>query len=195
MKGSEAMNVYDFDKTIYDGDSTFDFLMFCAKKNKAVRKMLPGIALRGVLFLLGIIKKQDFKEKMFSFLTVIDVDKEVKKFWRLNIGNVKIWYAMQQKEDDMVISASPEFLVQGAMNLLNIKYMMASPVDKNTGKYYGKNCHGEEKVARLRERYPDAVIDEFYSDSYSDSPLARLAKKAYLVKGDKLLPWSRRKLK
>ncbi len=195
MKGSEAMNVYDFDKTIYDGDSTFDFLMFCAKKNKAVRKMLPGIALRGVLFLLGIIKKQDFKEKMFSFLTVIDVDKEVKKFWRLNIGNVKIWYAMQQKEDDMVISASPEFLVQGAMNLLNIKYMMASPVDKNTGKYYGKNCHGEEKVARLRERYPDAVIDEFYSDSYSDSPLAKLAKKAYLVKGDKLLPWSRRKLK
>lgn len=195
MKGSEAMNVYDFDKTIYDGDSTFDFLMFCAKKNKAVRKMLPGIALRGVLFLLGIIKKQDFKEKMFSFLTVIDVDKEVKKFWRLNIGNVKIWYAMQQKEDDMVISASPEFLVQGAMNLLDIKYMMASPVDKNTGKYYGKNCHGEEKVARLRESYPDAVIDEFYSDSYSDSPLAKLAKKAYLVKGDKLLPWSRRKLK
>ena len=32
-------------------------------------------------------------------------------------------------------------------------------------------------------------IDEFYSDSRSDAPLARMAKRAYLVKGETLLPW------
>jgi phosphoserine phosphatase len=51
------------------------------------------------------------------------------------------------------------------------------------------NCHGEEKVRRYREAFGDAPIDEFYSDSYSDTPLAKLAAKAYLVKGDKRLPW------
>lgn len=25
------MNVYDFDKTIYDGDSTIDFYFYCSK--------------------------------------------------------------------------------------------------------------------------------------------------------------------
>ena len=28
------MNVYDFDKTIYDGDSTLDFYLFSLKKNQ-----------------------------------------------------------------------------------------------------------------------------------------------------------------
>ena len=28
------MNIYDFDKTIYDGDSSIDFYKFCVKKNK-----------------------------------------------------------------------------------------------------------------------------------------------------------------
>ena len=32
-------------------------------------------------------------------------------------------------------------------------------------------------------------IDEFYSDSVSDAPLAKLAKKAFLVEDNKLLPW------
>ena len=27
-------NIYDFDKTIYDGDSTVDFFLFCLKREK-----------------------------------------------------------------------------------------------------------------------------------------------------------------
>ncbi|MBF1089242.1 MAG: haloacid dehalogenase-like hydrolase, partial [Solobacterium sp.] len=34
-------------------------------------------------------------------------------------------------------------------------------------------------------------IENFYSDSYSDTPLARIAENAYLVKGDNLLPWDK----
>ena len=46
-----------------------------------------------------------------------------------------------------------------------------------------------ENARRFREVYPDAGIENFYSDSHSDDPLARLAQKAWLVKGDRLLPW------
>ena len=66
---------------------------------------------------------------------------------------------------------------------------MGSPVDKHTGRYSGPNCHGAEKVRRFRQRFPDARIDGFFSDSLSDSPLAELARSAWLVQGDRLLPW------
>ena len=72
---------------------------------------------------------------------------------------------------------------------LGIGYLMASKVDPHTGIYSGVNCHGKEKVRRFYERFPDGKIDEFYSDSYSDAPLAAIAEKAFLVKGTELKNW------
>ena len=63
-------------------------------------------------------------------------------------------------------------------------------VDKKTGKYEGENCWGEEKVRRFKEKMPKAQIESFYSDSRSDTPMARLATgKSYLVKDDTLTLW------
>lgn len=77
-----------------------------------------------------------------------------------------------------------------ACERVGIKNVMASVVDKESGKYTGINCHGEEKVRRFFERYKDGIIDEFYSDSYSDTPLARLAvSESYIVKGERLMKW------
>ena len=66
---------------------------------------------------------------------------------------------------------------------------MASRVDKHTGVYSGINCHGKEKVRRFREKFPQGKIGEFYSDSYSDSPLAEIADKAFMVDGEKVTKW------
>jgi phosphoserine phosphatase len=41
-------------------------------------------------------------------------------------------------------------------------------------------------VRRLKEAYPEVVIDRFYSDSRADTPLAKLAREAFLVKGNDL---------
>ena len=89
---------------------------------------------------------------------------------------------------DGEIIAAKEYL-EPIINELGIKYLMASNVDKYTGKYDGINCHGKEKVRRFYEVWPDGVIDDFYSDSLSDSPLAEISKKAYMVKGHDLFPW------
>ena len=59
----------------------------------------------------------------------------------------------------------------------------------HSGKYSGVNCHGKEKVKRFYEAFPDGKIDNFYSDSYSDSPLAEIAEKAFMVDGDKVEGW------
>ena len=48
----------------------------------------------------------------------------------------------------------------------------------------------EEKVKRLNKYISDYSIDEFYSDSFSDTPLAKLSKRAFIVKGNELFDWN-----
>ena len=43
-------------------------------------------------------------------------------------------------------------------------------------------CFRENKVKAFKERYPNAVVEEFYTDSYNDKPLMEISKKTYLVK-------------
>lgn len=185
------MNVYDFDNTILRGDSTARFVAYCLRHYPSVWPGIPAQAVNGLLFVLKIRKKQDFKQRMLGgFLRRLrDVDAAVEAFWQENFCRVKPFYRETQREDDVVISASPQFLIAPACERLGISCFMGSPVDRHTGVFSGLNCHGEEKVRRFYAVFPDGKIDDFYSDSYSDDPLARIAKRAILVKGDKLLPW------
>lgn len=189
------MNVFDFDKTIYDGDSTVDFWKYCLKKYPAVKKHLWHTSLNGIKFVFGIMDKTAFKEDFYSFLTEIeDIDAALSEFWDEYEVNIKDWYLEMQKEDDVIISASPEFLLKPICDKLGIKYLMASRVDSNSGKYTGVNCHGEEKVRRYKEKFANRQIHEFYSDSYSDTPLAKLAFDPILVRGNDFEPWSEKEL-
>ena len=182
------MNVYDFDNTILRGDSTVRFFVYCLARTPRMLLRLPGIAW-GALFVLRR-DKQGFKQGMFGFLRDLKHPEEmVSAFWKKNIRRVKPFYLQKKRDDDVIISASPEFLIAPAMALLSRARVLASPVDLHSGLYTGKNCHGEEKVRRFREAFPDGKIDEFYSDSHSDDPVARLAKQAYMVKGEKLEKW------
>ena len=99
-----------------------------------------------------------------------------------------IW--KKYSDDDIVITASPEFLVAEGCRRLNIPTCLGTPVVKEKGYIDGLNCHDTEKVRRFVEAGfdPDS-IDEFYSDSYSDQPLRDIARKGYLVKGEKLVDW------
>ena len=186
------MNVYDFDNTIYDGDSTADFYLFCLKRHKKILALSPsllGAVIRYYVFRRG--DKTKMKQVMYRFLTKIDSEKDIADFWSSHLRNIKDWYRRQQRDDDIIISASPYFLLRPACDTLGIKYLTASDVDVKTGIYSGKNCHGEEKVRLFRERY-GGDIDEFYSDSHSDDPLAKISKKAFLVKGDRILDWDKK---
>ena len=156
------MNVYDFDNTILRGDSTARFFAYCLRHYPAMWLDLPGQAVNGALFLLKLRPKQAFKERMLGFLGRIgDVDAAVERFWAKNFSRVKPWYLAQRRPDDVVISASPEFLIQPACERLGVGCAMGSPVDRHTGRFSGLNCHGEEKVRRFREVFPEAQIDEF----------------------------------
>lgn len=184
------MNVYDFDGTIYTGDSTADFYRYCLKKYPSVLKTVPRMIFAFVLYILNIISKTKFKETMYRFLLCVpDIDRETELFWDAHMTNIKAYYYKTHREDDVVISASPQFLLEPVCRRLKIGNLIASRVDKYTGKYEGLNCRDTEKVRRLYEWRANAEINDFYSDSLADEPLAKLAKSAYIVKGGTLIRW------
>ncbi|MBE6823805.1 MAG: phosphoserine phosphatase [Ruminococcaceae bacterium] len=184
------MNVYDFDNTIYDGDSTVDFYLFCLKRHKKIATRCPSLLfafLKFYVFKIGT--KTQFKETMYRFLTFCDIDKDLADFWDKHKSNIKDWYLKQKRIDDVIISASPQFLLDPIGEKLGFD-VIASKVDKFTGKYNGENCYYKEKVSRFYEKYPNSEIEEFYSDHYSDEPLANISKKAFIVDGNKILNWN-----
>ena len=183
------MNVFDFDQTIYYGDSTRDFIIWCFRRRPKTLLYLPltgYAAVRYYTFHIGT--KTEFKEKMYRFLKATQGEKDVESFWNEKLKGIKPFYKEIHRDDDVIVSASPEFLLKPLEKKLHIT-VIASRVDIRTGRYDGLNCYHAEKVSRFRERYPDGHIETFYSDSYSDEPLALLADKAYIVEGDTLTEW------
>lgn len=185
------MNIYDFDKTIYDGDSTFAFVRYCIKHYKKTLITLIPTGWAFLLYTVGIYSKTRFKERMYRFLKYVpDIDFALEDFWDKHECNILDYYKKQMRSDDIIISASPEFLLQPICRRLGIERLIASRVDKHTGKYTGMNCWGDEKVIRLYDTYGITNCDEFYSDSLSDTPLAEIAEKAYIVCHNTLTPWN-----
>ncbi len=190
------INAYDFDETIYDGDSSIDFYFFCLKKNKKVLLDIPSQIKGVILYKLKKIDKTAMKEHIFSFLKRMNsVDDLIDEFWNIKIINIKEWYKKQQKSSDVIISASPEFLLKPLEKKLNVK-IIASIVDKKTGKFISKNCHDYEKIKRYEEQYPNQKIKNFYSDSISaDYPMFHYAQNAYLVKKNEIIKLDKNKIK
>ena len=177
------MNVYDFDGTIYDGDSSVDFWLFCIRRNPSVfLRCFPRLLNGAVLYALRRITKERWKERFFSFLNYIPADEMlVSRFWEQRSGRIKPWYLDRKQADDVIISASPAFLLEPVCRRLGV-LLIASEVNPSTGRFSGLNCSGNEKVRRFREKYPDGVIEEFYTDSKKDLPLAATARQSYIVR-------------
>ena len=184
------MNIYDFDGTLYRGDSTADFVKWCLKRHPRIAATLPRTGVAAVAcFGLHAIDKTRFKRALYRFLPLIpDIETELANFWNLHERN--IGGPCHPQKGDLVISASPEFLLRDVCARRGFE-LMASQVDPHTGRTLGPNCSGAEKIARLHAVYPDAVVESFYSDSHNDDPLANLAEQAFMVDIPKntLVPW------
>lgn len=184
------MNVYDFDNTIYDGESLVDFFIFCIMKKKSLIIYLPLIVYTAILYKLNslpIDKLYRLASKMSSVVinNKQNADLFIKEFWNKNEVKLKSYYLDKLKATDIIITASPRLLIEGITDKLKTKNIICSEFNLETGKFEFI-WFRENKVVGLKNQYPDAIINEFYTDSLNDIPLMKLAKKVYLVKGDKL---------
>lgn len=183
------INAYDFDETIYDGDSSVDFYLYCLKRKPSIIIMAP-IQIYGALLYFLKIKNKDFmKERIFSFLKMIkNIDDYIEDFWIKHKKNIKEWYLKQKKKTDVIISASPEFLLKPLEKELGVERIIATKVNKYTGKFESRNCHDYQKIKRYEaEMRRKNDIKRFYSDSIkSDKAMFEYALEAYLVKKNKI---------
>ena len=185
------MNAYDFDDTIYAGDSSLHFFLFFLKKDLSLIKYLPTV--------LSILR--DYHKEKIRFDDIIDTfghifedycvnkkldfEKISKEFWDKNEHRIKPFYKEIQKEDDLLITASPDFLIKEICERIGINHYLATEFDPKTGKFL-RGCFREKKIDFFLEAYPDGKIDDFYTDSMNDKFLFPYSKRVFLVDGNKI---------
>lgn len=181
------MNGYDFDKTILKGNSVRRFFMFCCLRLPYLWLLLPELLLAVILYGLRIVRKEGFLRMLELYILLVPCRKKfVARFWDKNIKHVRKWYLDAKRSDDVVVSASPNFLIEEICSRLGVA-CIASKTGKR-GQVVGKHCYGENKVTMFRERFGDVTLETFYSDNMSDAPMFRYAQRGYLVKGNDITP-------
>ncbi len=186
------MNIYDFDDTIYNGDTNRDILMYGFKKHPfLVLKALKKAKKLQKDYKRGVIEFERVKEAMLSFIFEIkNYPKFINDFVDSHMKNIKPWYISRRTQNDIVISASYELWIMQFCKRLGIRYVIATKTDSE-GRIIGKNCKGAEKLKRLASVIPNAVIVSAYSDSSCDIPILESARTAYVVEGNKLITYTK----
>lgn len=179
------MTGYDFDKTIYDGNSFIDFYLFCLKRHKWIVLFLPVQLIFGVVTLSFSRKRSKRIFSMFLML-IPDIELETQLFWNESMHKIRAWYYDKRETNDIIISASPEFFLKPVCSRLGIKYLIGTNMSAETGKIYGKNIYGRQKVVAYRTRYGGKRLNAFYTDSRSDFCMGEVSSAIYRVKGNKI---------
>ena len=189
MAKKSIVTIYDFDHTIYDGDASVDFYLYSVLHQPSLLKYVPYQGWHILLYILGLHSRKAFKERFFVFLKSLkNTDKAVDKFWQRNARKIKGWYLSRDHSSDVIISASPDFLLRPMSDTLGVHALIATNMDRKTGTINGENCRGEEKVLRLERELGKIKVESTYSDSLSDMPIFNLANNAYVVRNNSLTP-------
>ena len=206
MKLKKKLIVYDFDKTIYGGETGTNFFKFYFKKFPLKSLVFIILYVEDILFyIFKQIKLKQLKERFFRFLeghSKEEIDKLVTEFWEIEKNKIYDWakdeLAENKKQSDLVIvtSASPKFIIEKF--LLDFGYDLVFGTefvkfdnDRFISKIYGENNKNDEKVKKLKiwakKQKISFEILKFYSDSIADKPLYDLAKeKVWVNKGEKI---------
>ena len=185
------MNVYDFDGTIFPTDCSIGFCIWCMNRHPKLWFTFAPKAIKNVILKKkGKLSEAAMQRKFFSYLTLIDdFDKQIERYWDKNEKKIAPWYLAQKRSDDLIISASPDCIIGPIAKRLGVNYM-ATEYDREFGVYLNNMMYAREKAKYIIDRgFP--VIDNFYSDSLADTPLALCAEKAHLVtkKASTVVDW------
>ena len=185
------MNVYDFDGTIFYSDCSIGFAFWCLKRHpKLWFTYFPSVIKNFFQYKKGKIPNYLMQRKMFSYLTMIDdFDVQIEKYWDKYEKRISEWYLAQKRSDDLIISASPSCIIGPIARRLGVNYI-ATEYDLEYGVFVNNLMYAKEKAKYIIDHgFP--VIDNFYSDSLADTPIALCAEKAYLIteKATKVNDW------
>ena len=148
------MRVFDFDGTIYDGESLFDLYLYSARHDPKVFRYIAPVLRYAVKYKLGRATLEQMEygvgKMTEGYLTelsrskrVASVEQLVDDFWDRYYARIKPWY--QPESDDVILTASFDLTVGEACRRLGVR---------------------------------------FYTDSKFDQPMIDMARHAFMVKGN-----------
>ena len=198
--------VYDFDKTIYGGESVTNYFKYYFRKYPLKGTLFSLWYLKEIFFyIIKVIDLKKLKERFFIFLeshTKEEIDEITRGFWKEYVRLNYEWTVSElienKKECDMVIvsSATPKFIIETFLIELGYDLVFGTEFEgdgkeKFISKIKGGNNKGHEKVKKLNEWAKknnfEYNIVKFYSDSLADKPLFDIAqKKIWIKKGKKI---------
>lgn len=185
------VNAYDFDNTIYDGESIVDFFLFCLKKDLKLLRYLPYVVMfliKYKLNLLSIEKISDFVEKFsnkFFENNNTDYNELAQEFWKINGKKIKPEFIKKLKKGDLIITGCPDFLIGHIKEQLKTNNIICTKFNFKTKKLEFL-CFKENKVKAYNKLFKDKKIKEFYTDSLADAPFMKIAEEVYFVNQNKI---------
>jgi len=185
---------FDFDGTVTTRDTLLEFIKF----TKGAPAFYSGF-LFNIFYLLAykikVITNQEAKEKVLGYFfrgtDVTEFDRMAVEFSKKKLPSLirskaqkEILTLQNDNIDVVIVSASPENWIRHwcfEKNLILIASVLETRDGKITGKISGKNCHGQEKVRRILEKYSIEEYNEVYAygDTKGDLPMLGLATKPY----------------
>lgn len=190
--------VFDFDGTLYNGDSLKKFCFFIYLKQPFRILFIPYQLFFIVLFKIGLVSKIKMKTAFLFFLYKIGESKlndYLIEFWENEFPsnfNEKLLLRIKALKSEgikiIIISASPQVFIHPFLKLLEIDDLVGSKTSFSNHRYYFLNDNrGESKINYLKNKYPECDYVEAYSDNKDDISLLKLAKEAYFVKNNRII--------
>ena len=194
VENKKIIAAFDFDGTITKKDSMPIFIRFLSSTPDLIfgtLQMIPYL----VLFRLNLIPNYQAKERLFKIffsgrsqtqfnLTAEKFSRKIERM--INPEAIKkIKWHQKMGHHVIIISASAENWIRPWASAYGIQEVLATRLEvidnQMTGNLLNKNCHGQEKVNRLLEAYPDKQNYTLYAygDTQGDKELLALADHAF----------------
>ena len=184
------VNVYDFDNTIYDGETLIDYIMYYIKHDPKIWKYVPKLLFIAFKDACHLFTVDEAIKAYAAFLEgyYVNLDnpaENIVDFWNKNEKRIKPWYKEVQKESDIIVSGTLDFILEEISKRVGFKHYVGSSIDENTGKFK-RLCFLDNKVKYFNELFPDAEIENFYTDSMNDKAMMDISRYVFLVKKDRI---------
>ena len=171
-KRTEIMNVFDFDNTIYDGETLIDFALHYVRTDPKIWKYVPKLLIICFKDAFHLFSVEEAIEAYASFLEgyfihIKTLDEDVIKFWNKNEKKIKPWYNEVRQDDDIIVSGSTDFLLDEIMKriigILTLSCLLFSACGKD-------EIPQEENEKKTEETTPGDDTGGDESDDDPDSP-------------------------
>jgi|SRR5690606_10925664 len=183
----KSIAFFDFDGTIYKGDSMLHFIK-AVRGKRFLRRRLFLLSPYIVLLKLGVIDAQKTKEKLlrmaFGGYSSDQLSPYISKFNSkidtrvYDKAKAKLASFKEKQTEICIVSASLDLWLETWCNKrgYNLLCSEAELIDGHiTGKLKGKNCRGPEKARRILEAYNLKHYEKIYAFGNDSGDLEMIA--------------------